>query len=108
MILTPISSLLFSSLYKQFTQYPEVYGIQEVPGQLVLGVAGSGGGDCIHLLHDTKGSTVDTAACRAYSEGFPACPVVKKPPCNARDTGSIPRPGRSHMPPATKPVCHSY
>ena len=29
---------------------------------------------------------------------FPGCPVVKNLPCNARDTGSIPSPGRSHMP----------
>ena len=25
-------------------------------------------------------------------------PVVNNPPCNARDTGSIPGPGRPHMP----------
>ena len=31
-------------------------------------------------------------------EGFPAGPVVKNLPCNAEDTGSIPGPGRSHMP----------
>ena len=31
--------------------------------------------------------------------GFLGGPVVKYPPCNARDTGSIPGPGRrSHMP----------
>ena len=29
--------------------------------------------------------------------GFPGGPVVKNPPCNARDTGSIPGLGRSHM-----------
>ena len=29
--------------------------------------------------------------------GFPGGPVVKNPPCNAGDTGSIPVPGRSHM-----------
>ena len=29
---------------------------------------------------------------------FPDGPVVKNPPCNARDTGSIPGPGGSHMP----------
>ena len=29
---------------------------------------------------------------------FPGGPVVKNLPCNARDTGSIPGPGRSHMP----------
>ena len=30
-------------------------------------------------------------------EGFPAGPVVKNLPCNARDTGSILGLGRSHM-----------
>ena len=29
--------------------------------------------------------------------GFPGGPVVKNPPCNARDTSSIPGPGRLHM-----------
>ena len=29
---------------------------------------------------------------------FPSCAVVKNPPANAGDTGSIPGPGRSHMP----------
>ena len=31
-------------------------------------------------------------------EGFPGGTVVKNPPANAGDTGSIPGPGRSHMP----------
>ena len=31
-------------------------------------------------------------------EGFPSGPVVKNPPANARDTGSIPDLGRFHMP----------
>ena len=30
-------------------------------------------------------------------EGFPGGPVAKNPPCRARNTGSIPGPGRSHM-----------
>ena len=30
--------------------------------------------------------------------GFPGGAVVKNPPANAGDTGSIPGPGRSHMP----------
>ena len=30
--------------------------------------------------------------------GFPGGAVVKKPPANARNTGSSPGPGRSHMP----------
>ena len=29
---------------------------------------------------------------------FPSGAVVKNPPANAGDTGSIPGPGRSHMP----------
>ena len=29
---------------------------------------------------------------------FPGGAVVKNPPANAGDTGSIPGPGRSHMP----------
>ena len=31
-------------------------------------------------------------------EGFPGGAVVKNPAANAGDTGSIPGPGRSHMP----------
>ena len=31
-------------------------------------------------------------------KGFPGGPVVKNPPANAGDTGSIPAPGRSHTP----------
>ena len=30
--------------------------------------------------------------------GFPGGAVVKNPPADAGDTGSIPGPGRSHMP----------
>ena len=32
--------------------------------------------------------------------GFPGGPVVKNPSANARDAGSIPGPGRFHMPQA--------
>ena len=32
------------------------------------------------------------------SQGFPGSSVVKNTPANAGDTGSIPGPGRSHMP----------
>ena len=32
------------------------------------------------------------------TEDFPGGAVVKNPPANAGDTGSIPGPGRSHMP----------
>ena len=31
------------------------------------------------------------------TRGFPGGAVVKNPPANAGDTGSIPGPGRSHM-----------
>ena len=33
-----------------------------------------------------------------YILGFPGGSVVKNPPANAGDMGSIPGPGRSHMP----------
>ena len=33
-----------------------------------------------------------------HMRGFPGGSVVKNPPANARDTGLIPDPGRSHMP----------
>ena len=32
------------------------------------------------------------------SKGFPSGSVVKNPPASAEDIGSIPDPGRSHMP----------
>ena len=44
-------------------------------------------------LQDSKGHHQDIRGL-----GFPGGPVVKNPPCNARDPGSIPGPGRSHMP----------
>ena len=34
--------------------------------------------------------------------------LVKNPPANTEDTGSIPGPGRSHMPWGTEPVHHTY
>ena len=39
--------------------------------------------------------------------GFPSGAVVENPPANAGDTGSIPGPGRSHMP-RSNLVCHNY
>ena len=39
---------------------------------------------------------------------FPGGPVVKNLTANAGHMGSIPGPGRSHMPRTTKPVCHHY
>ena len=32
------------------------------------------------------------------TSGFPGGAVVKNPPVNAGDTGSVPGPGRSHVP----------
>ena len=40
--------------------------------------------------------------------GFPNGSVVKNLPDNAGNMGSIPDPGRSHMPRATKPMCRNY
>ena len=34
---------------------------------------------------------------KILGQGFPGGAVVKNPPANARDTGSSPGPGRSHM-----------
>ena len=34
---------------------------------------------------------------KSISQGFPGDPVVKNPPCNARDPGSTPGPRRFHM-----------
>ena len=42
----------------------------------------------------TKVATVEMKKRRDFSGG----PMVKNPPANARDKGSIPGPGRSHMP----------
>ena len=39
---------------------------------------------------------------------FPGGAVVKNLLANAGDTGSIPGPGRSHMPKATTPTSHNY
>ena len=33
-----------------------------------------------------------------WDSGFPGGAVVESPPADAGDTGSCPRPGRSHMP----------
>ena len=44
-------------------------------------------------------------------EGSPGDPVLENAPCNARDTGSSPGPGRSHNPTCctvTKPVSHNW
>ena len=38
----------------------------------------------------------------------PGGAAVKNLPANAKDTGSSPRPGRSHVLQSNKPVCHNY
>ena len=35
---------------------------------------------------------------KIHTRNFPGGPVVRNPPANAEDTGSIPGLGRSHMP----------
>ena len=38
---------------------------------------------------------------KPINKDFPSGPVVKNPPANAGDTGSIPGPGRFHVPQGT-------
>ena len=65
---------------------------------------------------DTRGEAIKTEMepgviepeAKASQEPFPDGPVVKNPPANAENTGSIPGLGRFHMPRATKPGRHSY
>ena len=40
----------------------------------------------------------ETSKIKKEKGGFPGGSVVKHPPTNAEGTGSIPDPGRSHMP----------
>ena len=39
----------------------------------------------------------ESANLKRNQQGFPGGPVVKNPPANAGDTGSIPGLGRSHV-----------
>ena len=41
---------------------------------------------------------IEFAITKVNIQGFPGGAVVKNPPANAGDTGSIPGPGRSHIP----------
>ena len=56
----------------------------------------------------------ETISENRMERGFPGGTVVKNPPANAGDTGSIPGPGRSHMPKpvhracALEPSSHNY
>ena len=51
----------------------------------------------------TKAEYLETTDHLTYKnpQGFPGGSVVKNPPANAGDTGSIPDLGRSHMPQST-------
>ena len=49
----------------------------------------------VHLFTQRPPSQKDQLKIAAWD--FPGGPVVKDPPANAGDTGSIHRPGRSHM-----------
>ena len=40
-------------------------------------------------------------------QGIPGGPVIKNPPCNVGNLGSIPGLGSALMPGATKPLCHN-
>jgi len=59
-----------------------------------------------NLLYSIGGKKKVKYVCRTYiklilkmhSRGFPTGPVVKNPPANGGDTGSIPGPGKFHVP----------
>ena len=59
--------------------------------------------DCVQLVgvvYQTVDKITESKAQRYHSQDFPGGAVVKNSPANAGDTGSIPGPGRSHMPPS--------
>ena len=47
--------------------------------------------------HSEQSVAISTFSSKNECRGFPGAAVVKNPPANAGDTGSIPGPGRSHM-----------
>ena len=49
-------------------------------------------------LHYSCNIIPEYSLCTKGNEGFPGGTMVKNPPANAGDMGSIPGPGRSHMP----------
>ena len=48
------------------------------------------------LPHQPPSQLLSVLFANRHPWGFPGGPVVKNPPCNFRDMGSIPGPGRSH------------
>ena len=54
----------------------------------VFFVGGGGGGDLVNHHHIKK---------KKISLGLPGGSVVKNPPADSGDTGSIPGPGKSHI-----------
>ena len=58
----------------------------------------SGGGDSKQIIPQrSKSLQAVASAKRRQSQDYPGGSVVKNPPANALDMGSIPGPGRSHM-----------
>ena len=53
---------------------------------------------CKSMLRDIKKIRIKILEMKTILSNFPGGTVVKNPPANARDTGSSPGPGRSHMP----------
>ena len=53
---------------------------------------------CTTQMWTSKGNNVIFKSNKHWLRGFPGGPVVKHPPANAGDTGSILGPGRSHVP----------
>ena len=54
-----------------------------------------GGPSCLTILPGISG---DSVSLKDKEGDFPGGLMVKNPPANAEDTGSIPGPGSSHMP----------
>ena len=47
--------------------------------------------------HGCREANISKQEVKSHISGFPGGSVVKNLPANARDIGSIPGPGRSHM-----------
>ena len=71
-------------------------GLWDDPGRCDAGSGKEAAeGDAMCILRDSRCCIAETL--RKVKQGFPGVSVVKNPPANAGDTGSIPDPGRSHM-----------